>query len=394
MIDATGNNMLITRRSLIKVLALSPLAAAAYQARAATSTNGAGGWKKKLVLVELAGGNDGLNTVIPIEDPLYQRLRPSLGINASDVLGVGDGLALHPSLAKVRALMEAGECGVVLGVGYAQPVRSHFRSSDIWHTGSSSDEIRNDGWVARVAGAAAAKNGAPARGLVVAGDAGALDGPGFAALAADADRTSRRTERPASNAALAHLAQVHEEIKQSHVEIEAVVGQEISERAIEGHAFVEQCKVAARALAGIDVACVKLTLKGFDTHVNQRDQHARLLTELANGLAELRDAANASGVWRNTVVVTTSEFGRRARENGSGGTDHGTAAPMFVLGGSVRHGLIGTQPRLDELDGEGDVKFNTDYRAVLGGVASAAWGVDHGEAKRALGGVEPLALTA
>ncbi len=385
---------MLDRRTLLKLLALSPLAGAATSALgSSTSSARAGRWRRRLVLVEMQGGNDGLNTVVPFADKRYRALRPSLALDEKDAVGLGRGLALAPALAPLAAALEAGELGVVLGVGYPHPVRSHFRSQDIWHTGSGSGEARTDGWVARVAGAAAARTGAPARGLVVGGDPGPLDGPGFDALAADDDKTSRRTARPAVNAALAHLARVHEEVRAAHKDIEAAVHGELPAGAQKGKAFRQQCRVAARALSRLDVAVVKLTIGSFDTHVSQRARQDRLLAELAAGLAELRELARADGVWDDTLVATTSEFGRRAKENGSGGTDHGTAAPLFVLGGRVRGGLHGTQPSLDDLDGEGDLRFTTDYRAVLGGLAVAAWSVRPADAAAALGGLHPLALT-
>ena len=183
--------MLITRRSLL-ALAAATAGAGALAMTTSTSTRASGDRPaRKLVLVELQGGNDGLNTVIPLAElSRYRKLRPTIAID--DSVRIADGVGLHPSLAPLAKVFERGELVVMQGVGYANPVRSHFRSADIWHTGSSARDTRTDGWVARVL---AAKG---ARGLVVGGDAGPLDGPGFAALAADGDKTARRIERPAS----------------------------------------------------------------------------------------------------------------------------------------------------------------------------------------------------
>lgn len=379
--------MLITRRSLLTLAAAAGVGAAAM-ATSSTRAAPATAPMRKLVLVELQGGNDGLNTVIPLRDQRYRTLRPNLAIDDAVSLGGGvDGVVgLHPSLAPLVKLFERGELAIVQGVGYARPVRSHFRSADIWHTGSGSSDARTDGWVARVL---SSQN---KRGLVVGGDAGPLDGPGFAALAADGDKTARRSERPATNAALAHLARMHNEVRAGRKDIEAALGDGASQRAAQGKAFIEQARIAAQALAHLDVSVVKLTLRGFDTHANQRPAHARLLAELADGLVELRARAISDGTWASTIVATTSEFGRRAAENGSGGTDHGTAAPLFVMGGGVRGGLRGSSPQLDDLDDEGDVKMSVDYRAVLGGLAVDAWRLRTDDVKRSLGGVKPLSF--
>lgn len=378
--------MLITRRSLL-ALAAATAGAGALTITTSTSSRAAGArLARKLVLVELQGGNDGLNTVIPLAElSRYRKLRPTIAID--DAVRIADGVGLHPSLAPLAKVFERGELVVMQGVGYANPVRSHFRSADIWHTGSSARDTRSDGWVARVL---AAKG---ARGLVVGGDAGPLDGPGFAALAADGDKTARRIERPASNAALAHLARVHDDVKAGRKDIEAALGDGASQRATQGKAFMEQARLAAKALASLDVHVVKLTLRGFDTHANQRPAHARLMEELAEGLVELRARAISDGTWSSTIVATTSEFGRRAAENASGGTDHGTAAPLFILGGGVKGGVRGSTPRLDDLDEEGDVKMSVDHRAVLGGLAVDAWRLPADDVKRALGDVAPLSFT-
>ncbi len=375
--------MLITRRSLLTLAAAAAGAGAVAMATSST-TRAAPPPMRKLVLVELQGGNDGLNTVIPVRDARYRKLRPTLALE--DALEIQAGVALHPSLTPLAKVFERGELAIVQGVGYASPVRSHFRSADIWHTGSGARDTRTDGWVARVLSSKGA------RGLVIGGDAGPLDGPGFAALAADGDKTARRIARPATNAALAHLARVHDEVKAGRKDVEAALGDGASERATQGKAFIEQARLAAKALAQLDVHVVKLTLRGFDTHANQKPAHARLMKELAEGLVELRARAMSDGTWSSTIVATTSEFGRRAAENGSGGTDHGTAAPLFILGGGVKGGVRGATPRLDDLDEEGDIKMSVDYRAILGGLAVDAWRLRADDVKRALGDVAPLSF--
>ncbi|SAK78850.1 PF07394 family protein [Caballeronia catudaia] len=250
-----------------------------------------------LVLVDLDGGNDGLNTVIPYADPRYRALRPNLALSREQVIPLDERTALHPSLLPLMSAWRANELAIVQGVGYDGPNRSHFRSRQIWDTASHADEYRLDDWLARTS-------------------------------AASFDDAAR-------------------------------------------------CITAHSAQDGLNV--IQLTLHGFDTHENQAHRHAVLLARFAEGLAWLRTALIASGAWRRTLVMTRSEFGRSARENAAGGTDHGAAAPHFLMGGNVRGGLFGMPPRLARLDADGGVPVGIDFRRLYANAHGAA-------------GIEPLQL--
>ena len=354
---------------------LSPQALA--QARAA-------GWRadRTLVLVELAGGNDGLNTVVPYSDPAYQRLRPGIAIKREAVVQLDARLGLHPSLAPLGAAWKAGELAIVQGVGYANPNRSHFRSIDIWDTASGSNRFRTEGWVARVVGASRRQADRLADAVVLGGGSGPVTGPGLRAVAmADPRRFLRQAQgmkgveaRPA-NPALAHLLKIQHEIQDTAKELRQVLARAPEVRgAFPGGPFGQQLRVAARLIAAKAVVpVVKLALGGFDTHANQPGPHANLLRQFGEGLAAFRTALAESGRWNDVLVMTYSEFGRRAAQNGSNGTDHGTAAPHFVLGAKVKGGFFGPAPDLARLV-DGDLEHAIDYRSLYATAAQTWWG--------------------
>ena len=326
-------------------------------------------------MIELQGGNDGLNTVIPIRHPRYGALRPTLGIAVKDALPLQvrddvDGLAFHPALRPLMPAWERGALAVAMGVGQpGAPNRSHFRARDLWDLGVIGDDDRAGGWV----GAATTSRTSPRRALVIAGDAGAFDDEHIAALAPSmpAILLDGVIDGVASSA-LAHVLRVAQDVDVGRRDVQRALGAVKGGR---GHvAFAQQIEIAVRALrSDLDVVGLKLTLGGFDTHARQAPQQARLLGELATGLATLHAAiADRDDV----VVIVQSEFGRRARENGSGGTDHGAANVAFVFGGGVAGGLIGAAPSLDDLDGQGDLRVGIDQRTLLAALAQRCFELD------------------
>lgn len=336
-----------------------------------------------LVLIELNGGNDGLNTVIPYADPAYARLRPRLGIARDQVLQLDGALGLHPALEPLMGAWKAKELAVVSGLGYPEPDRSHFRSIDIWETASDSDEYLEEGWLTRVLGTGASGPMA-LEGLAVGDDPGPFVGrdskaivistPGnFIALAREIP------DPPAllsGNPALDHILGVQRDVREAArvIETRLARGPEPGVEFPRG-AWGKQLEVAARFIvSGVPFRALKVQLGGFDTHANQLGRHARLLGQLATGLAALRQALQRHGRYRSTLIMTYSEFGRRVAENGSGGTDHGTAAPHFVMGGGVKGGLYGQQPSLVDLQG-GDLRHHLDFRRLYATVAERWLGV-------------------
>lgn len=345
-------------------------------ARAAT----AGRYENLLILVELKGGNDGLNTVVPYADAEYYSLRPRIGIAREQVLQLDGSAGLHPSLQPLMALWQKRELAVLQGVGYPAANLSHFRSIEIWDTASKSDEYLSEGWLTRAFATAPVPRSFAADGVVVgSNDMGPLAGGGTRALALTNTEQFRREARLAGgegvsrNPALAHILKVERDVTQAaaHLGDGVVLRSEFPNHAL-GNAFKTAAQVVA-SKAGI--AAVKVTHNGYDTHGGQQATQQRLLKELAEGLVAMRAAMQEIGRWDSTLMVTYCEFGRRPRENQSGGTDHGTANAHFALGGRVRGGLYGLPPALTRLDGNGNLPFALDFRDVYATALERWWGV-------------------
>lgn len=364
------------RRDFLKLASLAP---AIYFAPAA---RGAGAdWNRVLVLLELNGGNDGLNTVVPYADPRYYELRPRLALARDSVLPLSEQLGFNPALEALLPAWRARELAVVLGVGYPQPNRSHFRSIEIWDTASRADETLTDGWLARLFAANPPPANFAAHGIALGSNPGPLTGA-HALVLDDPQRFLQQagrlpaTPRREGNPALAHLLEVRDETRRGA----EMLRQRLGSDAAPGMTFPatrlgKQLELAARLIVSrAPVAAIKLSHGSFDTHSNQRGQHDRLLRELAEAVSAFREALRARGQWERVLLLTYSEFGRRARENGSLGTDHGTAAPHFLLGGRVRGGLHGEQPSLARL-ADGDLVHRVDFRSLYLTVARRWWGV-------------------
>jgi uncharacterized protein (DUF1501 family) len=375
--------MTLARREFLKLAALAPFAgsrafAAAMQAPA----------RKLLILVELRGGNDGLNTVIPYANPAYAALRPRIGIARDQVVKLTETTGLHPSLEKMHARWEARELAIVQGVGYPRPNLSHFRSIEIWDTASSSEEYLDSGWLARAFELSPSPGTFAADGVVVgAGSMGPLAGNNARAIAlanpAQFLRNAHlaRDEGETRNPALAHILRVERDVRASAQKLTADHKFETAfPTGLFGNAVGTAAQLAANE-SGVSV--IRLSLGSFDTHANQQGTHANLLRQLAEGIEALRAALVEAGRWNTTVIATYAEFGRRPRENQSGGTDHGTASAHLVLGGGVKGGMYGATPALDRLDGEGNLPHAVDFRGYYATFLERWWGID---SKAVLGG--------
>lgn len=338
-----------------------------------------------LVLVELNGGNDGLNTIVPYGDPLYAKARPGLAIPRQRVVPIDETIGFYDALSPILPDWQEKRLAVVLGVGYPDPNRSHFRSIEIWDTASNSDEIVDDGWVSRIFAQIRPPRGLPADGLALGRDAGPLTGGAARVLVLDkperalaqarnlpetGPRSPERTVPPA----LAHVLSVRAQVKQSATEILKRSGEAGRfEGDFPNSEFGRQLQAVSAMLAGgIHIPVIKVRIGSFDTHANQMGQHTRLLNDLAQGLAAFRTAMQSSGLWNDILVMTYAEFGRRVAENASGGTDHGTAAPHFVMGGRVTGGIYGAQPRLDDLDA-GDLRYTVHMRDYYASAVEGWW---------------------
>jgi uncharacterized protein (DUF1501 family) len=336
---------------------------------------------KLLVLVELKGGNDGLNTVVPYASSTYYDLRPRLAIARDQVLQLDAKTGLHPSLLPLMDLWRRRELAVVQGVGYASPNLSHFRSIEIWDTASGSSEYLDEGWLARTFAQTPPARSFAADGVVVGGaELGPLAGAGVRAIALTNPEQFVRQARLAApgaharNAAMHHIIQVEADIVQAAARI---TGDHVFRTEFPQSGFGNAVRTAAQVIASdARVAAIKLSLNGFDTHTGQLGTQARLLKDLGEGLAALRGALIETGRWESTLILTYSEFGRRPRENQSGGTDHGTASAHFVLGGKVKGGLYGEAPVLERLDGNGNLGYAADFRELYATVLDRWWRID------------------
>ena len=333
-----------------------------------------------MILIELKGGNDGLNTVIPYADPLYQSLRPRIAIPRDQVLQLDAASGLHPALQPLMPLWETRELAVVQSVGYPAANLSHFRSIEIWDTASRSDQYLSEGWLARAFAEAPVPSAFAADGVVVgSNEMGPLAGAATRALALHNPGEFMRQARlvgnegVARNGALSHILKVERDVKQAA----ANLGNNFSLRSeFPNHALGNALKTAAQVVASkAGVAAIKVSHNGYDTHSGQQGRQQRLLRELAEGMAALRTALQESGRWDSTLIMTYCEFGRRPRENQSGGTDHGTANAHLLVGGRVRGGLYGAVPALDRLDGNGNLPFAVDFRDLYATTLDRWWGV-------------------
>lgn len=342
-----------------------------------------------LVIVQLTGGNDGLNTVIPYTNDIYFRSRPRLKLDKSEWITVNDEIALNSSLSGIKNLYDNGNVALIQGVGYPNPNRSHFRSMDIWHSASDSDEYLSDGWLGRYMHLHGGEKPDPMLGINInstispamknkygigvafegntRGRGGQSTRSRFApnrqnGMDIQEKMIKNEIENRASNLDFIKFTQVN--ALHSRVTIEEAAR---NYRSLSDYPQTQLGRRLRLIAAGISEnlpARIYYTSFGsFDTHANQRQQHFNLLQQFSSSLSAFQNDIEKQGFADRVTVLTFSEFGRRVSENGSNGTDHGTAAPMFVIGSKVNGGIYGSHPDLSDLD-EGDLKFNTDFRSV------------------------------
>ena len=368
-----------------------------------------------LVVIELRGGNDGLNTLVPWRDERYYELRPLLALPRRGLLRVGDGAhALAPELARLHARFERGQAAAWQGVGYPQPNLSHFRSRDVWAAAAPRESSPSDGWLGRWdeelrADLAQAATPAAPRLLAIGtdvvplalrsaqGEPLAFGSPvAFQLRAPAGERTAagesmrlqtlrRLHASPASNARVAELQRAFEAARRASERVARLHERETRVR-FPGDSLGRALASVAKMIAGeLGARCYHVTLDGFDTHTSQGRDHPLLLARLDAALDAFLDELQAHGLFERVLVMTTSEFGRRVAESGVGseaGTDHGTASVQFLAGGRVRAGVHGESPDLWALDEHGNLRHTLDFRAVYAAVLEDWLG---GDARTVLG---------
>jgi uncharacterized protein (DUF1501 family) len=355
-----------------------------------------------LVVLQLAGGNDGLNTIIPFEDDLYFKARPTLALPKQQILPLDTLIGLNPSLAPLKGLYDSGNLAIIQGVGYPNPNRSHFRSTEIWQTASDAQQNLTKGWIGRyfdnccagedstvgvVIGEqlpeafSAAKPTGVAIGRPVNFGFDRENDPDEARLFAELNGLepasvsgdsigSLSGPNKSGMSALEYLQRTALDAQVSTDTIKQILKGTKNEAAFPKNQLGNSLSLISRLIAGgLPTRVYYASQGGYDTHAGQVNTHKRLLNELASSLAAFCDELKAKGILDRVIVMTFSEFGRRVTENANGGTDHGTAAPMFVCGGGVKPGLYGKQPPLDRLDA-GDLLYNVDFRSVYATILS------------------------
>ncbi len=346
---------------------------------------------RRLILVELSGANDGLNTVVPINDERYREIRPNIGLKAQEVFDIGNGLALHDSLKPLDEALQAGDLAVIQGLGYPGQNRSHFKSIALWETGGDGNRGGKTGWLTEDIEGMGSANEFDAHGISLDGGMGVftsstgvwLSMTSISQFTSLGEATSRVASNSsgvsaAGNPALSMVLDRGQSLNSAMTRISTKISamKNRNELRINAGELGRQAAMAAQLVqAGIDAPVIKLKIGGFDTHEYQYWSHKNLLSDLGNALAGLRSTLIRSGHWESTLLMTYSEFGRRAVENRSEGTDHGTAAPHFLMSGALEGGIWGVHPDLNALQ-EGDMQFTMDYRAVYHMVLSNWFGLE------------------
>ena len=363
-----------------------------------------------LVVLQMAGGNDGLNTVVPYTNDFYHRARPTLGLSADKILKLNDNVGLHSAMTGFKSLYDAGKLTVVQGVGYPNPNRSHFRSTEIWQTASGASEVEKYGWLGRYFDHACA-GADPTVGVAIGGQMPqaffsakptgiVLSNPQnyrFMANGAATEESYKKLNEPEmvgapadegsenSGGSIAMLpagmpmtvgravdfiSRTALDAQQSSDQIRSLAAKVQNQANYPASQLGNSLKLVAKLIGGgLPTSIYYVSQGGYDTHTNQVPTQQRLLGDLADSVKSFTDDLQAQGNLTRVLVMTFSEFGRRVAENANGGTDHGAAAPMFIIGNHVKAGLLGQYPSLAPADlFQGDIKYNVDFRSIYAGL--------------------------
>ena len=372
--------MLIKRRSFLQVGSLAtaslmlPKFLKAFEQPLAVPPG-----NKVLVVLQLSGGNDGLNTVIPIRNDIYYKVRPRLGIAKDKALLLTDETGLHPSLTTFKELYDDGSLGIMNGVGYPNPDRSHFRSMDIWHSASNSNEYVYTGWLGRYLDAQCAGCDKPTQALEIDDVLSmALKGEQMKGLAM---KDPKRLYNTANEKFFKDIAANHkDEAGEQPVDY---LYKTMAETISSADYIYQQSKlrpsktqypttelgksfqtISSLIQSDINTKVYYVSLGSFDTHVAQEFQQKRLFTEMNDAIKAFVKDLKENNRFDDVLITTFSEFGRRVSQNASGGTDHGTANNMFMIGGGLKQkGVLNAMPDLNKLQ-DGDLKHSVDFKDV------------------------------
>ena len=382
----------------------SKAVAAAAEEKASASVAG-----KTLIVVQMAGGVDGLNTVIPYTNAAYHAGRSALAVPEADMLIVDDRIAFHPSLAALKSEYDAGNLAVIEGVGYPQPNLSHFKSMDIWHAADPRGRGAGYGWIGRLADTAYAGSTDPSlvvhvgdrvpyalhaavhrpiaftapqayRWIGAKSEVDALESAGALCEGMDEGAAGATGPHRGRDSALARMRRVLIEAQRSSEKVREAAASYRPQAVYPNNPLAGSLATVAALLAGgLGTRIYSVETGGYDTHQGQKNRHDGLMATLGASLGAFWKDLRAQKLDERVTLVAFSEFGRRVKENASGGTDHGVAGPMFVIGSSVKGGLYGKHPSLTELD-RGDLIHTTDFRRVYSTVIDRWIGGDHRDA--------------
>jgi uncharacterized protein (DUF1501 family) len=372
--------MLIKRKEFIQVGSLATAAIMLPKfLKAFEAQNMVPMGNKVVVILQLSGGNDGLNTVIPVRNDIYYKERPRLGISRQKALSLTDEAGLHPALTAFKELYDDGSLAILNNVGYPNPDRSHFRSMDIWHTASQSNEYWSNGWVGRYLDAQCNGCDKPTQAIEIDDVLSlALKGDDMKGIAV---KDPRRLYGTANEKFFRDVMKNHkDEAGEQPVDY---LYKTMAETLSSADYIFKQSRmhptnaeypktdlanslktIASLIYSEINTKVYYVSLGSFDTHINQDGQQQRLFTEMNDAVKAFVKDLKEQNRFQDVMLFTFSEFGRRVAQNASNGTDHGTANNMFLISGGLKQkGIINPLPNLGDLN-EGDLKYNVDFKNV------------------------------
>ena len=340
---------------------------------------------KRLILIELRGANDGLNTVIPLNDRGYYKIRPNIAIPKKEILTVSDAYGLHFSLQGISKLYEDGECTIVQNLGYPQPVLSHFRSIELWERGGDGTRNGRQGWLNAALDKLSDDRDLDAKaihldfsGTVFYGGSDGFLGPDAGGYKPVEEESRDMTVPVPPSLEVGLLGEITKLRRDNSVKVQRLQSKLKNNRGSfsvgRGGLGNQLSKICNLIAADVQIPVLKASIGSFDTHIDHFWTHRDLLRELDEGIAGAASALKRIGVWDDCLIMTYSEFGRRANENGSKGTDHGMAAPHFLLGGKVSGGWVGEENVLGSM-ADRNLRYSIDYRSLYDHVLNQHFGI-------------------
>lgn len=338
-----------------------------------------------VVFVQLNGGNDGLNTFIPYDNPLYYDLRTKIALNKDVVVGKNNGMAFHPSLKDFAQMQQNGDLTVIQNVGYPEPIRSHFRSQEIWQTATDSNKYNNQGWLGRFLDVQCNGHLSSTAGINLDSiDNLALKGSEPNSITVKNPNQFKiklnkgENVKLSDNPQLDFVRKIANSITEGSEEIQKALAKSKSEISYPKTELSKNLEWISRLIKGnLNSKVYYTSLSGFDTHDNQLVLHDKKLSDLNDSLYSFYQDLKQAQLLQNVTVVVFSEFGRRVKDNGNG-TDHGTAAPMFIIGGKNKGTILGKNPNLADLD-NGDLKYEIDFRSVYASLLKEKMNFDYSQ---------------